>query len=110
MLQSNQLKEVALLKGLLECPSISILDLSKNSIADKSLFDILDKMPNLRVLYLKGNPVVTNTKVRTNLPPTFSLLRVACHLLMFQIICALCVRVLMRACAYADACVSEVEK
>ena len=46
------------LVGLLECPSISALDLSDNRIADKEMVtEILAKMPNLAVLYMQNNPV-----------------------------------------------------
>lgn len=41
----------------------SVLDLSDNEIADIELVDLLAQMPNLKVLYLKGNPVVANIKM-----------------------------------------------
>lgn len=50
------------LKGLLECPSITCLDLQKNKIEDGSIVDILIKMPKLAVLYLQGNPCVRKIK------------------------------------------------
>ena len=41
------------LKGLLECPSISVLDVSDNYIDDPEVLpEILEKMPKLAVLYL----------------------------------------------------------
>jgi dynein assembly factor 1 len=41
------------LKGLLECPSISVLDISDNKIEDPNVLpEIFEKMPNLSVLYL----------------------------------------------------------
>lgn len=44
------------LVGLLDCPSISCLDLSENRIDDPAVLDeIFVKMPNLRVLYMGGN-------------------------------------------------------
>jgi len=44
------------LKGLLECPSIAVLDVSENSIDDeKVLPEIFEKLPNLAVLYCQGN-------------------------------------------------------
>lgn len=44
--------------GLLECPSISVLDISDNYIDDPAIVsEILEKMPKLAVLYLQGNPV-----------------------------------------------------
>jgi hypothetical protein len=41
----------------------SVLDLSDNEIEDIKLVDLLEQMPNLKVLYLKGNPVVGNIKM-----------------------------------------------
>lgn len=47
------------LYGLLECPSISTLDIQNNRIADENILEeILVKMPNLKVLYLKGNDCI----------------------------------------------------
>ena len=44
--------------GLLEVPSIQILDLSKNFIADTNILnEVLIKLPNLTILYLQGNRV-----------------------------------------------------
>ena len=46
------------LRGLLECPSITVLDISDNYIEDPAILpEILEKMPKLAVLYLNGNPV-----------------------------------------------------
>ena len=46
------------LRGLLECPSITVLDISDNYIEDPAILpEILEKMPHLSVLYLMGNPV-----------------------------------------------------
>lgn len=51
------------LKGLLECPSISVLDVSDNYIDDAEVLpEILEKMPKLAVLYLQGNPVTKKIK------------------------------------------------
>jgi len=57
LLKRNHLKNVASLTGLKECPSISVLDLSENQIEDGALVDLLVLLPNLKVLYLQGNPV-----------------------------------------------------
>ncbi|CDW73343.1 leucine rich repeat family protein [Stylonychia lemnae] len=47
------------LEGLLECPSLTVLDISDNYIEDPAILpEILEKLPNLAVLYLQGNPVV----------------------------------------------------
>ena len=46
-------------KGLLEIPSLSVLDIQDNKIDDEAfLEDILCKMPNLGVLYTQSNPYV----------------------------------------------------
>ena len=45
--------DVESLKGLLECPTIAALDLSDNYLSDPAILpEILEKMENLRVLYL----------------------------------------------------------
>lgn len=44
------------LKGLLECPSISALDISDNKIETEEILpEILMKMPNIAVLYMQNN-------------------------------------------------------
>ena len=49
--------------GLLACPSIKVLDISDNYIEDERVFEeVLYKMPNLRVLYMQGNPVTKNIR------------------------------------------------
>mgnify|MGYP000033816671 CR=1 FL=1 len=40
----------------------SVVDLQNNKIEDVSVLDILESMPNLKVVYLKGNPVVEKIK------------------------------------------------
>lgn len=51
------------LKGLLECPALSCLDLSENRIDDPACLDeIFAKMPKLSVLYLTGNGCVKKIK------------------------------------------------
>jgi hypothetical protein len=57
-LASNKLKHVEDLSGLLDCPSISVLDISNNDIEDPAIVELLEAMPNLRVLHLSGNPCV----------------------------------------------------
>ncbi|KXS09247.1 outer arm dynein light chain 1 [Gonapodya prolifera JEL478] len=57
-LPSNHLKTADDLRGVLECPTISILDLSHNRIEDPAIADILFQMPNLTVLNLQGNPII----------------------------------------------------
>lgn len=49
--------------GLLECPSLSVIDLSDNYIDDPNILpEVLEKMPNLAVLYLNGNEVTKKIK------------------------------------------------
>ena len=51
------------LRGLLDCPSITTLDLQNNKIDDPAILDeILVNMPNLKVLYLQNNPCVNKIK------------------------------------------------
>ena len=46
------LDNIAALKGLLACPSITCLDISENYLDDPAIVDeILVKMPNLGVIY-----------------------------------------------------------
>lgn len=46
------------LEGLLECPSLEVVDLQQNEIDDETAVDeIFAKMPTLRVLYLMKNPM-----------------------------------------------------
>lgn len=47
------------LKGLLDCPTITCLDIQDNHLDDPKILDeILVKMPCLKVLYLMNNPCV----------------------------------------------------
>jgi dynein assembly factor 1 len=51
------------LKGLLDCPSISVLDLSDNFIQDEAILEeVIYKMPKLSVLYLMNNPFCKKMK------------------------------------------------
>lgn len=46
------------LMGLLECPTLTTLDLQNNLIDDEACVDeVFCKMPTLKVLYLQNNPV-----------------------------------------------------
>jgi len=52
----GEINNVAALKGLLDCPSITCLDISDNFLDDPAIIEeILCKMPNLGVLYSQGN-------------------------------------------------------
>lgn len=50
-------------RGILDCPSIGILDIQENCISDPAILpEILEKMPNLGVLYLMNNPCTKEIK------------------------------------------------
>ena len=59
LLQGNKLSSLESLRGLAECPSIGVLDLSKNKLEDEGVLALLaSALPGLKVLYLKDNPLV----------------------------------------------------
>uniref|UniRef100_A0A0K8UIV8 Dynein axonemal assembly factor 1 homolog n=1 Tax=Bactrocera latifrons TaxID=174628 RepID=A0A0K8UIV8_BACLA len=58
-LSSNYLKDFDGLRDLENCKTLSVLDLSNNRIDDILVVKIFSKMPQLRVLVLQGNPVVS---------------------------------------------------
>merc|ERR1711865_484791 len=46
-----------------ECPSVSCVDIQHNKISeDVSIVEVLEQMPNLKVLYLQGNDVIKKIK------------------------------------------------
>jgi hypothetical protein len=60
-LANNRLATVDDLRGLLACPSLTVLDLSHNRLEDPAILaEVLARMPNLRVLNLMGNKVIRN--------------------------------------------------
>lgn len=60
----NLLSDKESLEGLLECPHLTQLNIEANQINldEEELFSILSKLVNLKVLYLKGNPIVGKIK------------------------------------------------
>jgi dynein assembly factor 1, axonemal len=44
------------------CKALLTLDLQNNKIDDPAIVDVLTQIPDLRCLYLKGNPVVSKIK------------------------------------------------
>jgi len=51
------------LRGLLECPSLTTVDLQNNKIDDPAVLDeVFCQMPQIKVLYLQGNPVTSKIK------------------------------------------------
>lgn len=59
---SNQLSTLESVQHLAECTSLCTLDLQNNNLSDPAILDIFKQIPDLRCLYLKGNPVVSNIK------------------------------------------------
>ncbi|KAH8410334.1 hypothetical protein KR009_012316 [Drosophila setifemur] len=58
-LASNYLKDAESLADLVQCKTLSVLDLSNNRIDDIVIVKIFEQMPSLKVLVLQGNPVVS---------------------------------------------------
>eukprot|EP01116_Phalansterium_solitarium_P000460 TRINITY_DN10302_c0_g1_i1.p1 TRINITY_DN10302_c0_g1~~TRINITY_DN10302_c0_g1_i1.p1 ORF type:complete len:441 (+),score=114.47 TRINITY_DN10302_c0_g1_i1:81-1325(+) len=58
-LAHNRLETYEDLVGVAEAPSISVLDLSNNKLGDPRILEILERLPNLGVLNLMGNPVIS---------------------------------------------------
>ena len=58
-LSGNQLSALDDLVGLLDCPALLTLDLGQNRLAvdEMELLDFLARLPRLRVLYLRQNPL-----------------------------------------------------
>ncbi|XP_039501228.2 dynein axonemal assembly factor 1 homolog [Drosophila santomea] len=56
---SNYLKDSESLSDLVQCKTLSVLDLSNNRIDDILIVKIFEQMLNLKVLVLQGNPVVS---------------------------------------------------
>lgn len=51
------------IRGLLECPSLTCLDIQSNAIDDaEALPEVFEKMPELRVLYLLNNKIIKGVK------------------------------------------------
>lgn len=61
-LANNHLSKVADIEEVLKIPSLQTLDLQHNKIEDASVVDVLARMPDLRVLYLMGNPCVKDIR------------------------------------------------
>ncbi|XP_023221818.1 dynein assembly factor 1, axonemal-like [Centruroides sculpturatus] len=54
----NMLSTTDDIQHLIECPTLSMIDLSYNRLDDINILEVFSTMPNLRVLYLTGNPVI----------------------------------------------------
>lgn len=55
---NNCLRTEESIANLIQCKTLSVLDLSHNRIDDIVIVKVLGQMPELRVLVLTGNPVV----------------------------------------------------
>uniref|UniRef100_A0A1B0C1Z6 Dynein axonemal assembly factor 1 homolog n=1 Tax=Glossina palpalis gambiensis TaxID=67801 RepID=A0A1B0C1Z6_9MUSC len=58
-LSSNYIRDSEGLRELEHCQSLSVLDLSNNRIDDILVVKVFSKMPELKVLVLQGNPVIS---------------------------------------------------
>jgi dynein assembly factor 1 len=62
-LSQNALSTVESVSHLVECVSLTNVDLSGNQLKDSEVIDqVLAHIPKLSAVYLKGNPLVTKTK------------------------------------------------
>ena len=56
-LPKNHLKSIESIRGLIDCPSLEIIDLKNNEIPNEDdIFGVFSVMPNLKTLYLNFNP------------------------------------------------------
>jgi dynein assembly factor 1 len=62
LLAHNHLTSADDVRHILKVPSLVSLDVQHNRIDDVAVLDIFSAMPNLKVLYLMGNPVVKDIK------------------------------------------------
>jgi dynein assembly factor 1 len=62
LLAKNRVKTLDDVAGVLDVPSLTVLDVQDNLIDDAGILQIVESMPNLTVLYLKGNPCVKEIK------------------------------------------------
>lgn len=53
----NQIARSEDLQGLLDCPSLGVLNLSNNKLESEDFLPIVSKLPELRLLKLEGNPI-----------------------------------------------------
>ncbi|GIL87407.1 hypothetical protein Vretifemale_15526, partial [Volvox reticuliferus] len=58
----NHLATLESVEHLAECKSLQTLDLQNNQLSDPAILDVLKQICDLRCLYLKGNPVVSNIR------------------------------------------------
>lgn len=61
-MSKNKLPDAASIAHVLEIPSLQNIDLQSNKLEGADVLDVLEQMPDLRVLYLMGNPCVKDIK------------------------------------------------
>lgn len=59
---NNYLRDAASVEHLAVCTDLQTVDLQNNKIDDVKVLDVFAKIPNLKCLYLQGNPVVSKVK------------------------------------------------
>jgi dynein assembly factor 1 len=62
IISNNVISSADGVRHILEIPSLQTLDIQHNRINDIGVVEIFAQMPDLRVLYLMGNPVVKDIK------------------------------------------------
>lgn len=61
-ISNNAISTLEGIEHLLTIPSLQTIDLQQNRLDDPAVIDIFAQLPDLRVLYLQGNPVVRKIK------------------------------------------------
>lgn len=61
-IEKNEIKTPEDIQDITECKSLTLLDIQSNLIDDRSeeIIEVFSKVPQLRVLYFKGNDVIRN--------------------------------------------------
>lgn len=62
IISHNKLESASDLEHLVECKKLSCLDLSHNNLEDPEIVSVFERMENLHVLNLMGNPVIKMIK------------------------------------------------
>lgn len=61
-LAHNLLVSAEDLAGVAACPTLQALDLQQNRIEDPAIVEVFEQLPDIRVIYLMGNPVTKKIK------------------------------------------------